>query len=87
MRRRRPHVPPTRRRPRMLAIVREPREGATAAERIALTVRNSATLTGKCACGATPDVEELAPGVYRAVFRHEDDCPAVSPAAYRAVAL
>jgi hypothetical protein len=86
MRRRRPHVPPTRR-PRVLVLVSEPREGATAAERIALTVRNSATTTGRCACGATPDVEELAPGVYRAVFRHEDDCPAISPAAYRAVGL
>jgi hypothetical protein len=86
MSRRRPHVPPTRW-PRTLVLVPEPCEGATAAERIALTVRNSATLTGRCACGATPDVEELAPGVYRAVFRHEDDCPAISPAAYRAVGL
>jgi hypothetical protein len=88
MRRRRPHVPPTRRRPRVLVLVRDPREGATAAERIALTVRNEATLTGRCICGATPeDVQELGPGVYRAVFRHEDDCPAISPAAYRAVGL
>jgi hypothetical protein len=72
----------------MLVLVPEPREGATAAERIALAVRNSATLTGRCACGAAPEgVQEPAPGVYRWVFRHEDDCPAVSPAARRAVGL
>jgi hypothetical protein len=87
MSRRRPHVPPTHR-PRMLVLVPELREGATAAERIALTVRNSATLTGRCICGATPEgVQELAPGVYRAVFRHEDDCPAISAAAHWAVGL
>jgi hypothetical protein len=83
--RRRPHVPPTRK-PRALVLVPEAREDATAAERLALTVRNAANLTGRCACGATPeDVQELAPGIYRAVFRHEDDCPAISPAARRAV--
>jgi hypothetical protein len=84
---RRARVPPARR-PRVLVLVPEPREGATAAERIALTVCNSATLTGRCICGATPEgVQELAPGTYRAVFRHEDDCPAISAAAHRAVGL
>jgi hypothetical protein len=87
MSRRRPHVPPTRRL-RTLVLVPEPREGATVAERIALTVRNSATLSGWCICGATPeDVQELASGVYCVVFHHEDDCPAISPAAHRAVGL
>jgi hypothetical protein len=70
----------------MLVLVQEPRDGSTVAERVALGIRNSATLTGRCACGATPeDVQELAPGVFRAVFRHEDDCPAISAAAARAV--
>jgi hypothetical protein len=83
--RKRPHVPPTRK-PQAFVLVSEPRPGATAAERLALGIRNSASLTGRCICGAAPeDVRELAPGVFRAVFRHEDDCPAISPAARGAV--
>jgi hypothetical protein len=83
----RKHVPPTRKL-QAFVLVSEPRDGATAAEQLALEIRNNASVTGRCICGATPeDVQELAPGIYRAVFRHENDCPATSSAARGAVGL
>jgi hypothetical protein len=66
-------------------LVQEPREGATAAERLALEIRNRATLTGRCACGAVArfrGVDELGRG--HLVWTHEPDCPATSSAALRA---
>jgi hypothetical protein len=86
-RRRPPRVPPTRR-PRTIVFVPEPREDATAAERLALEIRNRATLTGRCACGAVAHfrgVDEL--GCGHLVWTHEPDCPAISSAARRAVGL
>jgi hypothetical protein len=61
----------------------------TVAERMALTVRNAATASGRCACGATVrNVRRLdLPGPdrhYRAEMQHEPDCPAISKAALRA---
>jgi len=58
----------------------------TIAERMALSVRNAATVSGRCACGAViqglPD--ELVPGEFTHVrMVHEDDCPAISNAALR----
>ena len=53
-------------------------------ERIALRVRNSATVTGRCACGAELDFSSLQAGdVSRAAITHESDCPAVSQALER----
>ena len=60
----------------------------TVAERIALTVRNGATGTGRCACGAVGEVPAgkiVAGETNYGVMRHEPDCPAVSKAAYRAI--
>jgi hypothetical protein len=51
--------------------------GLTAAERVALRVRNDATLTGRCVCGATaprPRYRRGAVGVLP--MRHAADCPA-----------
>lgn len=56
-------------------------------ERMALTVRNAATATGRCACGAQAEgvPARLVPGeAYLAEMHHESDCPAVSSAARRA---
>jgi hypothetical protein len=60
----------------------------TVAERMALTVRNAATASGKCACGAViqglPD--KLIPREFTHIrMVHEDDCPAISKAALRAM--
>ena len=84
---RRARVPPARR-PRVLVLVPEPRKGATTAERLALEILNAATTSGQCACGAVArfaGVDEF--GIGHVVWRHEPDCPAVSPAARRAVGL
>jgi hypothetical protein len=65
-----------------------PRADATPAERLALEIRNSATTSGRCICGAVAEfagVDEH--GFGHVVWRHEPDCPAVSSAAYRAVGL
>ena len=61
--------------------------GLTSAERVALTIRNDATATGRCACGATWELPvALIPGtINRGRMIHEDDCPAISPAAFRAI--
>jgi len=73
---------------RVLAVVPDSSDPRlTRAERMALTVRNAATATGRCACGAT--VEGMpahpSPGTYtETTMRHEDGCPAVSTAALRA---
>jgi hypothetical protein len=49
-----------------------------AAERLALTVRNDASLTGRCACGAEGELVHLAPRIAELRFEHEHDCPAVA---------
>ncbi len=73
---------------RVLALVPDSSDPRlTAPERMALTVRNAATATGRCACGATAEgvPARLVPGeVHLAEMHHESDCPAVSNAAWRA---
>jgi hypothetical protein len=44
--------------------------GLTDAERLGLRVRNDASITGQCACGAIMTLDGM---------EHEHDCPAVSP--------
>jgi hypothetical protein len=65
--------------------VQGPREGATAAEQLALEIRNSASATGRCVCGAVAryvGTDDL--GFGHILFGHEPDCPAISPAAHKA---
>ncbi len=73
---------------RVLAVVPDSSDPRlTRSERMALTVRNAATATGHCACGATAEgvPANPVPGeVYLAEMHHEPDCPAVSRAALRA---
>jgi len=61
--------------------------GLTASERLALDVRATAARTGRCTCGATMSLpEDFEPGgVYVVRVEHERDCPAISPAAQRAL--
>jgi|SRR5579862_5940776 len=68
----------TRRPVRALYLVPSPATpGLTAAERLALTLRRDATVSGRCACGATMASARIgAGGVTRATLAHEPDCPA-----------
>jgi hypothetical protein len=92
-RKRAPRVPPM----RTLALI--PQANARASEKVqlGLRLRNEANLTGRCACGATREtfrveddgtikpVSAIEPGrAYYSRFRHEDDCPAISPELQRA---
>lgn len=53
--------------------------GLTVGEQLALTVRRDATLSGRCACGATRPAVKIRRGRARDVaMEHERDCPAVS---------
>lgn len=76
-------VPPTRRERVVRAVYVLPsttQPGLTEAERVALTVRNAATLTGRCACGATaPRPSAVAGQITHQLLVHEDACPAASP--------
>lgn len=73
---------------RVLALVPDAADPRlTRSERLALTVRNAATATGRCACGATVQGMPAHPipgEVYLAQIHHEPDCPGVSRAALRA---
>lgn len=64
----------------------DPAEAHGEAERLALTVRLDATASLVCACGARARViEQELSGVTHAVMEHENNCPAVSPVANRAM--
>lgn len=78
-----------RRRQRMLALVPAATSATGADVQLALRLRNEATLTGRCACGAVGETfevlddgslvpaAEIAPGgLYYTRFEHEHDCPA-----------
>jgi hypothetical protein len=69
--------PLSRRRPiRALYVCPSPdTPGLTPAERLALTIRRDATVTGRCARGATMRVDGKG-AVVHAVMEHEEDCPA-----------
>jgi hypothetical protein len=71
---------------RALGVLPDPDgPGLTTAERVALRVRNAATVTGRCACGATAGPAPL-PGIHHtARMEHEGGCPAHSPAAQSAM--
>lgn len=84
---------------RTLALIPTPADGASAKVQLALRLRNEATLTGRCACGAVQELFEVeadgslrpasavtAGHAYYAQFQHADDCPAISPEVERAVA-
>jgi hypothetical protein len=66
------------RRERGLCVVPSPNSpGLTTAERLALTLRRDATISGRCACGATmPRVRARRGEVVHAAMRHEPECPA-----------
>ena len=79
----------------MLILAPSPTESASDKVRLALDLRERATLTGRCVCGAVqelfeamedgelrpvPEPFEPTPGkVFVACFEHAHDCPAVSP--------
>lgn len=72
----------------MLVVTPGAHEDATTTERIALEIRNRASRSGICACGARGEfvgVDEL--GFGHLIWRHKPGCPAVSPEADRAVGL
>lgn len=70
---------------RTLAFLPSPTADAAPNVRLGLRLRNEASLTGRCACGAAGEMVVLAPGLYSIRFEHEDDCPAISPALQRAL--
>lgn len=65
----------------------DPALAQSESERVALSVRASANAHLVCACGATPRVvaTELDGRLTHAVMEHENNCPAVSPVANRAM--
>lgn len=84
----------------MLALVPTPKEGASAKVRLGLRLRNEATVSGRCACGARQETYEIlndgslrqvaavvpaSARIYYTRFLHEHDCPAASPELERAV--
>ena len=71
---------------RVVIVPRLDHPQLTITETMALSVRNAATVSGRCACGAAiqglPD--EFVPGEFIDIrMVHEDDCPAISTAALR----
>jgi hypothetical protein len=66
------------RRERALYVVPSPATpGLSAAERLALTLRRDATVSGRCACGATmPPVRVRRGELVHLAMLHEPDCPA-----------
>jgi hypothetical protein len=74
-----------RRDPKTLAILPSAGDDASDAVRLALSVRNAASVSGRCACGAVASSPvEVAPGVFSVTFEHEHDCPAAAPEFERA---
>ena len=66
--------------PRALFILPDPEQpGLREKERLALRVRNSATITGRCACGAEVRFPSSPGSTAWVPMRHERDCPATSP--------
>jgi hypothetical protein len=63
-------------RKRAIAFLPNPAHGELEGERLALELRNRASLTGRCVCGAVgriyPDPEY--PAILHYVFEHEADC-------------
>lgn len=66
---------------RALVVIPDPEQpGLTPAEQLALRIRAAATISGRCACGATwtlPPDEQA--GMAHVGMEHEPDCPAASP--------
>lgn len=73
-------IPGTRssRRVRALVIVPSPSQaGLSAAERLALTLRRDASVSGRCICGAVaPRIRARRGEVTHIPMMHEADCPA-----------
>src|SRR5213079_1834287 len=66
------------RRERALYVVPSPATpGLSAPERLALTLRRDATISGRCACGALlPRIRIRRGELVHAAMEHEADCPA-----------
>ena len=59
--------------------------GLTPREREVIRIRNGATTTGRCACGAALNLAGVVAGEVNVLsIVHEDDCPATSNAVERA---
>ncbi|HEY8645035.1 MAG TPA: hypothetical protein VIL77_04070 [Gaiellaceae bacterium] len=75
-------IPGTRssRRVRALFLLPSPDQpGLSAAERLALTLRREATVSGRCVCGAVaPRVRARRGEVTHVAMVHESDCPAAN---------
>jgi len=66
---------------RLIVVPNAEGPGLRVAERMALSIRNAATASGRCAsCAVIADMHEhIEPGhAYRITMRHEDNCPAIS---------
>ncbi len=90
-----------RRRARALWLTPTPTETASDKVELGLRLRNEATVTGRCACGAVREtfevlddgtlepVADIPPDAAGRAFyfrmQHEDDCPAISPELGRAL--
>lgn len=85
---------------RMLAMLPQPTGSASAKVQLGLRLRQDASLTGCCACGATAETFEIAGDgtlspvseptaergrAYYVRLLHEHDCPAASPELERAL--
>lgn len=75
-----------RNRERVLVVLPQAPNGSSDAAELGIRVRNEATLTGRCVCGAVADDPvKIEPGVYRVAIAHEPGCPAVNPETLRAI--
>ena len=76
------------RRVRTLVIVPSPSQaGLSAAERLALTLRRDATVSGRCVCGAVaPRIRARRGETVHYAFHHERDCPAADGPHFQALA-
>ena len=71
---------------RILALLPTSTADASDAVKLGLRLRNEASVTGRCECGAIAgDVVELEPGVFNISFEHTPTCPAASPELERAI--
>ena len=72
------------RKPRTLLILPHARESSAPAEKLAIRLRNEASTTGRCVCGATGKLRSVEgepgqPGSMTILhFEHEHNCPVVS---------
>ncbi len=69
-----------------LAVLPEIPDDASENVKNALAIRNAATLSGRCACGAVAGpIEQVETGIYMVTMEHENDCPAADENLARAL--